>query len=178
MFFKLSKDKDMLCGPACVHYILNFLKNMDVYVPNNLFWTTDIAWFLKVNTEFEIQVTCFKSNLYKDFLNDSGPKDFEGFESIRKYLYVGGEVYERQLSSTILSSILKNNIIIANVSSAVFNKDTTRKGGHFIILLKEASKNYIIANPKKASIDIEMIPKQHILNSIKDFGSWIITIKR
>lgn len=178
MYFRIRKDKDMLCGPACIHYILNFMLNMDIPVPNQLLWITDIATFLKTKTNLKVDLSCYDSNLYSDYLLLEESPDFDGFKSIREYLFVGGSIDEKKLSVNRITSTLYDNVVIACVSSSIFNKDNKRNGGHFIVLLENRGKNYVIANPKSNSIEIEIVSKEHVLNSINSFGSWIITINK
>lgn len=178
MYFKLIKDKDMLCGPACLHYVLNFLLNKNIYIPKDITWITSLATFLKLNTKFKHQLSCYDSKLYSDYLLLSETPDYDGFKSIKEYLFLGGNIKEKKLSIKLINSILYDNYIIACVSSSIFNKDKNLLGGHYITLLQSAGKNFIIANPKNSYIEIESVDKEHILNSITSFGSWILTIKK
>lgn len=176
----LKKYSDVLCGSYCLEYVLNTLLNLNLSIPKDLFWITDLGTYILSNTNINFDINCYNSNLYDDFLLLGTNSDFDGFISITNYLKKGGILKSDSISVKSLKDIINSeNIIIVNVSSQTFNNDLTLNGGHFICLLEIIDDDKIkILNPKKEHANIELIPIETIINSIKDFGNWRINIKR
>ncbi len=174
----IKKPDNMLCGCACIYYILNHIHNYNLNIPNNLLWITDIALFFCKNTCYDISLTCYNSSLYTDFLTLTSPYEFDGFISIDTYLNQGHKISEKQVTIQNLDkSIDEGNSIILNVSSAILNQDTSMNGGHYICIIGKQDNDFIIANPKKSVISIDTIDKKVIVNSSNCFGNWMLTVK-
>lgn len=179
MNYNIPKPENMLCGSACLHYILNILYKCNLDIDHNLSWITDLAAYIKMYTNIKFTISCHNSNLYDDYLEIGKDSNFEGFRSITKFLSLGEIISDIPLSITGLSEGLnENSIFILNVSSSIFNQDNSLTGGHFICLVQETFNTFTILNPKSKTLAFEVVPKQHLINSIENFGSWCIKINR
>lgn len=173
---RISKPINMLCGSACAHYFLNVFKNKKIEVPNNLFWVTDIAFYLK-KLGFDLKVSCYQSNLYYDFQTNKSPTNHPGPLSINQYIKTGSTIFQKKINTKILQDITASKFfLIASVCSKTFNNDLSFSGGHFIIIT-DFNKKCEIINPRKEFFEIQTLEKKHLLKSLNNFGSWLIQIK-
>lgn len=179
MINRITKPPDMLCGSACLYYILNIMSNYNLDIAKDLKWITEIAFYIKKHTNLNILLSCHNSALYDDYLKIGENSDFEGFKTIRKFLFLGESIINLPLNKTVLSDGLKkNNIYILNVKSSILNKDNSLLGGHYVCLLDETVNNFKILNPKSDSLVLEFISKNQLQNSFESFGSWCIKINK
>lgn len=174
----LFKSSEMLCGSACTYFISKHLLKKDLVISNNLFWATDIAYFLKNHIGLNTKVSCFESNLYNDYLNNNLSKDFNGYKSINKFINSGGIIIQEPVNSNqIINSLQSGNVIIACVSSAIFNQDDNFTGGHFIIISDFTDNYFEVVNPAKNKYCILQVEMNLVINSLKSFGCWLIQVK-
>ena len=170
----IVKDKDTLCGSACINYILKQDKP-DARISRNEVWCSNIAETL-LGYGYNIELRCFNSRLYQDALTNTD--DFDGFKSIQNYLQYNN-IYQVAPTIDVLNEeILCNRYCIYNVSSQVFNKDSTMIGGHYIIASTVVDGLVQIINPRQIDYKIQYITLEELQSCIKDFGSWRIIIKK
>lgn len=168
------KDKDMLCGPACLYYIY---KKLDINADNLNFkieFIGELVTDLILRTEFDIKLCCYKSAL------------FGGVEKIQpvslqieqlKFLKAKKVAIKKRLSA-LKSEIKKFKFVICCVDSAKFNEKPNMIGCHFIIALNLASKIDVeIVNPLKETYKKTIIDINKLYSCMKNCGGWRILIK-
>lgn len=178
-FIAVSKPISMLCGPACLHYLTNVIYRLDAPISNQLFWISDLAYHAFTQFKLDTILSCYNSNLYNDFLKTAPPYEFEGFSSLERFENSTKQKVNFKFHSiSDFEHFLDDNYyIILNVSSSVFNQNPNLNSGHFVLLLDYDSTSFVIANPTSLSIEIQNIPKEHLLNSIIHFGNWTLCLK-
>jgi hypothetical protein len=171
----IYKYPEMLCGSACAYYLLNVLGRKNANVSNNLFWITDIASFL-AKSGLKVQVSCFNSNLYNDFLTNKLPPNHAAYLSIMQYLETGA-IMERKIDSAVLYDLtVENFYLIASVKSSLLNNDKSLSGYHYITIYRNET-TFFMVNPKKYDFDLQIVEIDFLTNLIKNSGNWIIQIK-
>lgn len=175
----IQKPQDMLCGSACVHYIANVIRKMNVNVPKNFCWISDLATFATNRLHLSVQLSCYDSRLYNDFQTAKKPSSFDGFRSIEKFFrYTTNSIYNIEISSSIIEKLLASDyLLILNVSSAIFNDDPSMNGGHFVVVLDHDDKNFKMVNPLSEQYEIIDMPKEKIISSCNCFGNWMLAVK-
>lgn len=170
--------KDILCGSSCVKYILNnYCIDCDD-LNLDMTWATELAIFLKKKGINNINILCYKSNLYYDYKNNPNiDLNFAGFRYIRDCLKNNIPIYEIKLNKKeLLNEINKNKYIILCVESSVFN-DRNITGGHFIILNGIYNNKIGIINPIKNKYEYKLESANNIIKYCKNYGSWRILIE-
>ncbi|MBR2832840.1 MAG: hypothetical protein IKE75_00105 [Bacilli bacterium] len=169
-------NEEILCGSACVKYILKqYGKNTNI--KPNMFWISELAISLKENGINNIKLFCYDSNLYNDFkMIDSS--EFDGFKYLQKILDNKIVLQEKKLNSRLLKKELEDSdYILLCVDSKKFNKNEQMSGGHFIILKEIINDKIHVINPLKKKYEQKDIPINYIIKCCKEFGSWRILIK-
>ena len=69
MMNKLKKDKDLLCGSACLQYIFSE-EHHDISIPN-MDWIIDMAFFCSLYSSLNIKLIYYKSKLMDDYYSNS-----------------------------------------------------------------------------------------------------------
>ena len=171
------KKEELICGSSCVKYVLGKLGLSNVKIQNNMIWTAQLAISLKQNGITDLNVYCFNSLLYDDFLLKKGEK-FEGFKLLDDLIDMNISLMSKKLNMWELKKEIKNNaFIILCVESKKFNKNKNMSGGHFIILNGKKDNKVKVINPMKEKYEIKYLPKRFLINCCKRYGSWRIVIK-
>lgn len=141
-------------------------------------WITELAIFLKSSGIKNINIFCYKSNLYYDYRNNSNiDLKFDGFHYIEECIKNSIPIKEIKLSKIELLKEVKNNkFIILCVESSVFN-NRKMKGGHFIILNGIDTNKIKIINPIKNKYEYKLENVENIIKYCENYGSWRILIK-
>lgn len=172
---------ELLCGSACVKYILDKFNLKYNNFNYKMKWATELALYLLKYDSLDIEVRCFNSNLYDNYLknitNTKIISEFEGFLFIKK-LEEKNKIINTKLTKKELKYELNNNdYIILCVESAKFNKSEKMSGGHFIILNSIDNDIIKIINPIKDRFEYKQENIKDIINYTKKFGFWRILIK-
>ena len=167
---------DILCGSACVKFILDYYGITKIELQRNMFWTAELALALK-KAGLCIEVRCFNSKLYDDYIQNK-KYDFDGFKYLNK---MGKEkiplIVKKFDCSQIEEEISKNDFVILCVESKIFNLDASMSGGHFIMLNWIDNKIKVI-NPVKNGFETLYLDSDFLVKCSENFGSWRILIKR
>ena len=169
---------DILCGSSCVKYILNKLKKSDNNLNIKMEWTTELAICLKENNVNNVEILCYKSNLYYDYVNNKNIDfKFKGFNFIKKCLDLDIPITILKLSKKeLLREINESKFIILCVKSSIFNHNNMN-GGHFIILNGIHNNKINVINPIKDKYEYRSENINNIIKYCKNYGSWRILIK-
>lgn len=167
-------NNEILCGSACVKYILESKGIKDYKLNKRMWWATELSLSLKENG-IDNKIYCFNSDLYNDFITKEVDLKFDGF----KYLKMAFDnITEKKLDIKELELELKeNDYIILCVESKVFNSDEVMSGGHFIILNKTYGGKVRIINPVKDKYENIKRTKEEVIKYCENFGFWRILIK-
>ncbi len=175
----IKKPANMLCGPACILFLEKILK-VEVEIPYQLQWMTDIALFIRNKLGVDARLSCYRSRLYKDYIwyKKDGELEFEGFIKLDNYCnYSGDLITEKKVTCQYLERRLsKNSIFLLNVASSIIHNDASFSGGHFIVLIGYDERSFLVANPGKTMIHLSSIPKKTIIDALVSFGSWVLEI--
>lgn len=167
-------NNEILCGSACVKYILESKGIKDYKLNKRMWWATELSLSLKENG-IDNKIYCFNSDLYNDFITKEIDLKFDGF----KYLKMAFDnITEKKLDIKELEIELKENeYIILCVESKAFNSDEVMSGGHFVILNKTYGGKVRIINPVKDKYENIKRTKEEIIKYCENFGFWRILIK-
>jgi len=173
------ENNSILCGSACVKYILDINNIKSDNINLEMFWITELALSLFENNIKNIQLKCFDSNLYNDFLHKkNNDMSFLGFYFLNEVVKNRININESSLnSSNLKKEIEESKYIIMCVESNKFNNDIKMSGGHFIIITKIDKNNVEIINPIKSKYEKKYIGISRLLSCCKNYGSWRILIK-
>ncbi len=171
-------SNQILCGSSCVKYILEYYKKDFTDINLQMTWTTELAICLNEKGISNIEVMCYKSNLYFDYIKTKNIDfEFEGFKNIKKALSLNIPIIEKKLDETeLLKELKQNRFIILCVESSVFN-DKNMNGGHFIVLDKIFNNKVKVINPIKDKYEYTLKELKDIIKYCKNYGSWRILIK-
>ena len=173
---------ELLCGSACVKYILDKYNLKYRNFNYQMKWISELALYLLKYDLLDIKISCFKSNLYNDYLkninNTKKINDFDGFLFIKK-LEGKNKIINTKLTKRELKKEINNSdYIILCVESAKFNRNKNMNGGHFIILNSIIDNDTIkIINPIKNKFEYKYENIKNIIDYAKNFGSWRVLIK-
>lgn len=170
-----EKDENMLCGPACLHYLINIVQKKNVEIPNNLFWITDIAKFLS-ELKIEHELSCYDSNLYNDFIKGHIPHNHPGELSIRNYLATKNSIFLKQFTNRdILYNRLSDIYFIASVKSKYLDNTRPKDSYHFI-LVHQTMDRFTIICPRKRDYCRMSMKIDQFVQMINKSGNWILKI--
>lgn len=175
----MDMQDNILCGSACVIYILNEKKKKSNDINSQMFWITELAIVLFDNDIKNIELRCFNSNLYNDFLIKKNiDLKFSGFKFLDKMIKKNIKINQKKLDcSSLKEELYICEYIILCVQSSIFNNDVSMSGGHFIILDKFDENKVRIINPKKREYEVKYVKIDELIRCCKDYGSWRILIK-
>ncbi len=171
---------DIMCGSSCVKYILNINNINSDNINNKMFWISELAIALFENNIKNIQLKCYNSTLYNDFINkEITDISFPGFyfldEALKRKINISQSILN---VSSLKKEIFENKYIILCVQSSIFNNNNKMSGGHFIIINKKIDKGVVeIINPIKNKYEKKFVNIKKLLYCCKDYGSWRILIK-
>lgn len=169
--------KELMCGSACVKYILEQFCVSSEKVKNDMIWVAQLALSLKQNGIDNLMVCCYNSSLYNDFLSETN-NDFIGFKYLHKLINTNIPLYSKKLSvQELVKELTEYDYIILCVESSKFNKNVNMSGGHFIILNGIKDDKVQVINPIKEKYEIKNISKSFLINCCEQYGSWRILIK-
>ena len=175
----MEKPKDMLCGPACIFYLSKMFQ-IDVKIPNDFIWITDIASFIETNLGHTVTLSCHNSTLWNDYCKIGQQSDFpfEGFQKLHDYLQnPSHHIFEQELSPQKITELLREGkVLLLNVSSAIFHNDAILSGGHYILVIEASKEGYLVVNPGSELIHVSYYSKEKIVSSCTQFGSWMLMI--
>ena len=169
---------EILCGSACVRYILNHYSISEEKLNQNLFWVPEIALYLYKYFSKGIKIYCFNSTLNSEYKKASNIDACDGFIYIRILEEKGLHIFERKLTEKELLKELKTyEFMIVSVSSAILNNDKQMSGNHYVILKLKDEKIEMI-NHQKEKYAISDVDPQFIIQCCENCGSWRILLKK
>ncbi len=168
----------ILCGSSCVKYILRYYKKSFDDINLQMIWATELAICLKEKGFNNIEIMCYKSNLFFDYTRKKNiDLGFAGFKNIEKALNLNIPIIEKKFDEReLFKEIEQSKFIILCVESAVFN-DKNMRGGHFIILDGTINNEIKIINPIKEQYECKLKKPKDIIQCCKNYGSWRVLIK-
>lgn len=179
--FPILKDKDMLCGNACLKALETCYTNIKIApmeLGRDMRWTAELACCL-YRSGVEVGLHCWDSKLYKDYLMADYEliNEFPGFAFLSEYeCNVGKISLTRPKANNILSQ-LDNFPIIICVSSAIWHQDAERSGGHFVLLMGRNADCCLVADPGRGDIKLRQRKITDVIQAMISYGSWQIYCK-
>ncbi len=176
----MAMQNNILCGSSCVKYILES-KNINVDNLNyEMLWITELANAIFESGIKNVQLRCFNSNLYNDFIiKKDVDLTFSGFKFLNEILKKGININVIKMDlKSFQKELLENEYIILCVKSNIFNNSDNMDGGHFIIVNNEILGNKIkIINPIKDKYEEKYMTIKELIKCCKNYGSWRLLIK-
>lgn len=173
-------QNNILCGSSCVKYILES-KNINMENLNyKMLWITELSIALFESGIKNVQLRCYNSNLYNDFITKKDiDLTFSGFKFLDEIEQKGININVRKMDvKSFQKELLENEFIILCVQSNIFNNNDTIGGGHFIIVNNEVLGNKVkIINPIKDKYEEKYMTIKELIKCCKDYGSWRLLIK-
>ena len=143
-----------------------------------MLWVPELALSLNKNGLSNIQIYCYNSRLYSDFINKKANFNFDGFKYLNNLQEHNISIIERELSiNSFFEEIDNCEYIILCVESRIFNNDDSMSGGHYIILNGRNGENVKVINPIKEKYEIKMFNINTLLKACKNNGAWRILIR-
>ena len=171
-----EKEESMLCGPACLHYLLNIILKKKVIIPPDYVWIADIAKFLS-DLRINHELSCYDSILYNNYIKGYLPQNHPGHLSIRNYLATNNKILIRKFSeSDILYNRSPNSYFIASVKSVFLDKTSPKDSYHFI-LVHQTMDMFAIICPRKKDYCRMSMETDYFVRMINKSGNWILKIQ-
>ena len=131
MLKEIKKDKNMLCGSACLRYIFAVEDIPYDEIPN-MEWVIDIACYCNLYTNLSTELLYCNSEFMKSLL---AGRINDRQDIIEKIMILNGKIKEEKVTPIRLKKYIDfNKWIILNVDSDVFFQDPNlRNHSHFVI---------------------------------------------
>ena len=172
-----EKDERQLCGPACLHYLLNIVQKRDVAIPDHLEWIADLASFLAALKIGHV-LSCYGSSLYGAYLDGSLPPDHPGALSLRHYAETKNQILiKRFTKEDVLHNRLPDLYYIASVQSVFLDK-TSPEGSYHYILVHQCMDTLSIICPRRTDYSRMSMQVDDFVRMIDNSGNWILTFNQ
>lgn len=169
--------KQLYCGSSCIKYILENYGIDTNTLKNDMIWVSELALSLKKNGLSNIQIYCYNSRLYNDFINRKVDLNFDGFKYLEKIQEQNILIEERNISiNSFAEEIDSCKYLILCVESKIFNSDDSMSGSHYIILHGRDGENIKVINPIKEKYEVKLLDINFLIKACKDNGAWRILI--
>lgn len=170
-------SKQLYCGSSCIKYILENYEIDTSLLKYDMIWVSELALSLKKNGLSNLQLYCYNSRLYNDFVNKKVDLNFDGFKYLKEMQEQNILIEERNISINSFSEELDScKYLILGVESKVFNNDDSMDGGHYIILTDRDGENVKVINPIKDKYEIKILNLNFLIKACKNNGAWRILI--
>ena len=173
--FPIRKAKSILCGNACFDVVLRYYKKQESTSVRPILWIADLANLLLQYSIDNILFCGTESRLLSDYRKVSVQQKhfaFSGFSALRDYEYSGNHIDVGDVGLSRIDQHLETGISVLLVQSSVWNHDSSMKGSHFIVLLKDYGDHYLLANPRKRDVVLATASKRHVFESFQAASSW------
>lgn len=172
-----KKKGDILCGSACVGYILEMEKKKEIF-NKRLFWMLDIARTLDENFKGSVTVNYYNSQLMRDYVKGCIPKKFKVDDIIKDCNNKGIEIKELKYDYEALIDRKKNSkwLIMCLQSEILFEDDKLAGSNHVVIVDKIDEEFVWIISPGKRDIYKMYIHRKKFELSYLNNGQWIIWV--
>lgn len=170
-------SKQLFCGSSCIKYILENYEIDTSLLKYDMIWVSELALSLKKNGFSNLQLYCYNSRLYNDFVNKKVDLNFDGFKYLKEMQEQNILIEERNVSiNSFIEELDSCKYLILCVESKVFNNDDSMNGGHYIILTDRYGENVKVINPIKDKYEIKILNLNFLIESCKNNGAWRILI--
>lgn len=151
-------SKQLYCGSSCIKYILKSYRIDVNALKKDMIWVPELALSLKKNELSNIQIYCYNSKLYNDFINKEVDLNFDGFKYLKEMKEKNILIEERNISiNSFFEEIDNCKYLILCVESRIFNNDDSMSGGHYIILNGRDGENIKVINPIKEKYEVKIL---------------------
>lgn len=170
-------SKQLYCGSSCIKYILESYKIKTDTIKSDMLWVPELALSLKKRGLSNIQIHCYNSRLYADFINKKMDLNFDGFKYLKELQEHNILIKERDiLIDSFYEEIDSSEYLVLCVESRIFNGDNSMSGGHYIILNGRNGENVKVINPIKDKYEIKVMNIKFLIKACRNYGSWRILI--
>lgn len=175
MMNKLKKDKDLLCGSACLQYIFSE-EHHDISIPN-MDWIIDMAFFCSLYSSLNIKLIYYKSKLMDDYYSNS-LNSMTDIKTRLDYLFKKILIQEEKVTANTLKQFISvNKWIILNVDSVSFFNDNLLVGHrHFVLIRTQNSSLVDVISPGVNEFEEKQINISDLENLIEGNGQWIMVL--
>lgn len=171
-------SKQLYCGSSCIKYILESYKIKADTIKSDMLWVSELALSLKKGGLSNIQIHCYNSRLYADFINKKMDLNFDGFKYLKELQEQNILIKERDFSiDSFCEEIDSSEYLVLCVESRIFNSDSTLCGGHYIILNGRDGENVKVINPIKERYETKILNINFLIKACRNYGAWRILIK-
>ena len=171
-------SKQLYCGSSCIKYILESYKIKTDAIKSDMLWVSELALSLKKGGLSNIQIHCYNSRLYADFINKKMDLNFDGFKYLKELQEQNILIKERDFSiDSFCEEIDSSEYLVLCVESRIFNSDNTMCGGHYIILNGRDGENVKVINPIKERYETKILNINFLIKACRNYGAWRILIK-
>ena len=171
--------KQLYCGSSCIRYILESYGIDTDTLKTDMLWVSELALSLKKNGLSNIQIYCYNSRLYTDFMNKEVDLNFDGFKYLKEVQEQNILIEERNISiNSFTEEIDSCEYLVLCVESRIFNSDDLMSGGHYIILNGRDGENIRVINPIKEKYEIKILNINFLIKACRDYGAWRILIRK
>lgn len=172
-----SKKDNVLCGSACVEYILG-MEMKDKAFNKTLFWMLDIARTLDEFFKGSVSVNYYNSKLMCDYVKGCIPEKFEVKDIIEDCNKKGIEIKEHKFDFEELINRKNNSkwMIMCLQSEILFDDEKLVGSNHVVIVDKIDEELVWIISPGKKDIYKMYINRKKFELSYLNNGQWIIWV--
>lgn len=174
------KNTDVLCGSACVEYILQSYKGVSFdrgILRKDLMWVPELATTLSSSGEITTTLFCYDSKLMDDFKNRINC-DGMPIRLLQLYYDNNGKIIEKRLSvDNIVAMMCEYKNLIFCVDSKTIFQDKTLEGNHFVILSAISDKFVDVISPGRQYYYSLRVSIERFMLSVESNGQWVIGVK-
>ena len=176
--YKEEKKLSQVCGAACIEYVLRKENNYSIEVPN-LWWIFDLAIFCYYNSEFEIGLRYYNSNLMAEYNGNPRSLPTEVVERIQWYKKNIGNIEEQKLDGKVLQQYVSFwDWLIINVDSKLLYQDEKMQGHNHYVIVKMLYENEVyLISPGKTAFSEMIIKVNELIDMTRKNGQWILLLR-
>ena len=175
--FPKKKSESDLCGKACLSVIADYFGiDSGSFEHERSVWIPDLVLDL-FNNHLRTRLFCsMNSKLYADYRTAKNKAAFEGFRAVGRYEQSVGNVTMLDFGISEIDAFLANGILLTIVDSATWNQDSMLRGGHYIVVLDSTENCYVVANPKRKEVVLQLVDKTLLSQCLAVAGGWVAVV--
>lgn len=168
-----AKKMDLLCGNACVDFILKAAGGND----KDLIWISELVNYLEDDVGIRTRVFYYKSNLMNDYRNKVNC-DHIDMKKLEDCICRHNCFNEKEMDLNDIRELKKqvSDIILCVRSEVLFNDEEFRGNNHYVVLDEIKENSVVLVSPGKEVFYKVVFPADDFMSLIKDNGQWIIGV--
>lgn len=168
-----SKKIDLLCGNACVDFILK--EKGGNRKGKDLIWISELVNYLEDEIGISTKVFYYNSKLMNDYKNKVNA-DYIEMKKLDDCICRHNCFVEKEMDFNDIRELKKQirNIILCVRSEVLFHDEEFRGNNHYVVLDEIKENSVVLVSPGKEVFYKVVFPVDYFMSLIKDNGQWMI----